>query len=227
MQRTIQPQRDERPRPAAGIVVAGHAPAGGRLPPWADRLLVPPREWARGRNGWWRLPILLWFAHILRQHLRSSDYESLFGGLNLAIHEAGHMVFGWMGELPGVMGGTILQLLAPAAAALVFLRQRDWFAQAVVACWLSTNLFSVARYAADARAQELPLVSPTSGDPIHDWGYMLGRFGMLRLDRGIGLGFRIAAVLTMVGGLAFGAWLVWLMLKKQPPAPVEIQEPAP
>ena len=198
-----------------GIVVAGGV-AAKRRPP---RLLLEAGEWARGRSGWARLPVLLWFAYILRNHLRDPDYDSIFGGLNLAIHEAGHFVFGPFGELLAVAGGTLLQLAAPFAAALVFRRQRDFFGLAVVACWLATNLFSVARYAADARAQELPLVSPTSGDPMHDWAYMLGRFGLLQRDLAIGAGFRALAVLSMLAGLGFGGWLVWRMIR--PAAGVE------
>ncbi len=171
------------------------------------------RAWARGRNPWIRLPLLAWFGYILVRHLGDPDYESLFGGLNLVIHEAGHLVFGWFGEFPGVAGGTILQLSAPLIAALVFWRQRDRFAVAVAACWLSTNLFNVARYAGDARVQELPLVSPTSGDPIHDWHYMLGRLGLLTWDTAIAGALRRLAVVTMLAGLAAGAWLLWQMIR--------------
>lgn len=201
----------ERPRPsradlAGGIVVAGHP---GAEPGVLDRAAA----WAEGRNGWVRLPLLLWFLWILRGHLYDPDYQSLFGGLDLAIHEAGHLVFGWLGEFPGVAGGTILQLAAPLVTAEVFRRQRDWFAIAVAGCWLSVNLFDVARYAGDARAQALPLVSPTSGDPIHDWSFMLGRLGLLRHDATIAAGIRGLAILTMLAGLLAGGWLVWRMLR--------------
>ncbi len=192
--------------PSAGLVVAGgNARGAGHL--------TAAREWCRGRNPWVRIPLLAWFAYILLRHLRDADYESLFGGLNLVVHEAGHLVFGWFGEMPGVAGGTILQLAAPVIAAIVFWRQRDRFAMAVTACWLSTNLFNVARYAGDARAQILPLVSPTSGDPIHDWHFMLGRIGMLKWDTVIAADIRRLAVLSMLAGLGAGAWLVWQMLR--------------
>ncbi len=192
-----------------GIVVAGHATEA------EDGLVARAGAWAQGRNGWVRLPVLLWFAWILRGHLTDPDYQSLFGGLDLAIHEAGHLVFGYLGEFLGVAGGTIVQLAAPLVSAALFRRQRDWFGIAVAGCWLSVNLFDVARYAGDARAQQLPLVSPTSGDPIHDWGYMLGRLGMLHDDVVIARGIRGLAIVTMLAGLAAGAWLVWRMIRSR------------
>lgn len=193
---------------SAALVVAG----GPRS------LKARAAAWAQGRNGWVRLPLLLWFGYILRMHLRDPDYQSLFGGLDLAIHEAGHIVFGPLGEFMGVAGGTIAQLAAPIAAAVLFHRQRDYFAIAIAACWLSVNLFDVARYAGDARARALPLVSPTSGDPLHDWAYMLGRLGMLRRDAAISGGIHLLAVATMLVGLAAGGWLVWRMLRSRPRA---------
>lgn len=196
---------------AAGIVVAGQALAAEE-----PGVLARAAAWAEGRNGWVRLPVLLWFAWIFARHLRDPEYQSLFGGLDLAIHEAGHIVFGPLGDFMGVAGGTILQLAAPLVSGVLFRRQRDWFGIAVAGCWLSINLFDVARYAGDARAQALPLVSPTSGDPIHDWGYMLGRLGMLHDDLAIARGIRALAVLTMLAGLVAGGWLVWRMLRSRP-----------
>jgi len=167
-----------------------------------------------------RLPLLLWFAWILRGHLRDPLYTSLFGGLNLGIHELGHFVFQPLGEFPGVAGGTLLQCLAPIVAMVMFRRQGDWFAIAVAWCWLGTNLFNVATYAADARAQALPLVSPVSGDPLHDWALMLGRLGLLEHDLAIGAALRFAGAATMLVGLAGGAWLLWRMARPLPePAP--------
>ena len=83
------PEADRVRDLSRGIVVAGGV-AAKRRPP---QLLLEAGEWARGRSGWARLPLLLWFGYILRNHLRDPDYESIFGGLNLAIHEAGHIVF--------------------------------------------------------------------------------------------------------------------------------------
>jgi len=205
-----------------GVVVAGagvrSADADGVAPARRlARLRAEALDWVRGRNGWVRLPLLLWFACILVRHLRDRSYDSLFGGLNLGIHELGHLVFSPLGEFLGVAGGTILQLAAPLIAGVLFLRQRDWFAIAVASCWLGTNLFEVARYAGDARARRLPLVSPTSGDPLHDWSYLLRRLGLLRHDLAIAGGLRFLAAVAMLAGLVAGTWLVWNMVRRPTP----------
>jgi hypothetical protein len=174
-------------------------------------LLTEAAEWAQGRMWVPRLPLLLWLAWILKQHLHDPLYSSLFSGLNLGVHELGHFLFAPFGETLAVAGGTIAQCLLPLGAMLMFYRQRDFFAIAVALCWLGINFFGIAAYVGDARAQVLPLVSPVSGDPIHDWWYLLSHFGALENDRIISRRVYDLGVATMALGLVFGAWLLWQM----------------
>lgn len=132
----------------------------------------------------------------------------MFAGINLVIHEAGHLALGWFGTTPGILGGTLFELGAPLAAGAAFHRQRDDFGVAVAAFWLGTALVDVGLYAADARTRAIPLVSPVSGDPVHDWGWILGRLGLLAHDRAIGAGIRGLGLLTMAGSLVLGAAVV-------------------
>lgn len=172
--------------------------------------------WTRGRLWYSRLPLLLWLGNILRRHLRDPEYASLFAGLNLGIHELGHYVFAPLGEFMSFAGGSLLQCLAPVAAAWIFWRQEDYFGISVAWCWLGINFFEVARYAGDARAKLLPLVSPSSGDPIHDWNYLLGTLGLLRQDQTIARLFRASATCCMLIGVGTGAWLLWKMYRPEP-----------
>jgi hypothetical protein len=175
------------------------------------RLLEQAAAWARGRNWLVRAPLLALFAYMLVRYLRDPLYDTLFDGLNLGIHEMGHYLFLPFGEVMTVLGGSLLQCLAPLIAAYLFYRQRDFFAISVAFCWLSTNLFGVATYAADARSQVLDLVSPGSDEPTHDWHWLLGHWGMLGDDRAIGRLLRLAAILSMLLGLGTGTWLLLQM----------------
>lgn len=143
-------------------------------------------------------------------------YESIFKGLDLGIHEIGHVVFSPFGEFLAVAGGSILQCLVPIASMVMFFRQRDYFAIAFAWGWLAINLFDVATYAADARIMALPLVSPFAGgdEPIHDWNYLLSHMHLLNLDTTIAMLIRLFAVFSMLLCLILGGWLVVLMTGK-------------
>ncbi|HEX2865378.1 MAG TPA: hypothetical protein VHN99_12475 [Deinococcales bacterium] len=123
--------------------------------------------------------------------------------VNLAIHEAGHLVFAPFGEVPGVAGGSILQVLVPLAFAGSFWRQRQPYGTAFSLYWTGVSIVYVANYASDARAIALPLLG---GDgSIHDWNFLLARWGLLGQDRLIaGVLLGLAAVSVAAGALA--AW---------------------
>lgn len=173
-------------------------------------------NWCQGKKWWVRLPFLLWFAYVLFRHLLDPEYSSILGPINLGIHELGHFVFGFLGEFLSVAGGTLLQLSIPVFAIFNFLRQSDFFSIALSFGWLSTNLFSIATYVADARRLELPLVTPFGGDTVvHDWEYLLSTMNILQYDTVIAFVFRVMAVITMLFCFVSGAWLLWQMAKSR------------
>jgi len=165
-------------------------------------------DWAQGRSWIARLPLLVLFLYILVKSLDDPAYASVFAGLNLGLHELGHVVFGLFGTSWNIAGGTLLQCAAPLASIPIFYRQRDFFAITFSCGWLSTNLFGVARYVADARSMAMELVSPFGGDPIHDWNYLLARAGLLSYDALIAWWLRAAAICSMLVGLIYGVWVL-------------------
>jgi hypothetical protein len=156
--------------------------------------------------------VLLW---IFQAYLRDPAHSSIFDGLNLVVHEAGHMFFFWFGEFLGMAGGTIFELAIPILVGIAFFRQKDFFGIAVVLFWLGTALFHVGIYAADARSQLLGLVSMGAGEPVHDWHYLLSRLGLLEQDRLLGNLLRILGTLSMATALAWGGWMVRIMMKNK------------
>ena len=182
-----------------------------------EALLAEVADWAKGRLWYVRAPLLLYFAYVGIRHLGNSEYTSLFGGINLGIHEAGHLLLMWAPQFITVFGGTLFQCAAPMVAAWLFLRQPDYFAVPVCGAWLSTNLYSVATYMADARALELPLVSVGGGDVDHDWNYMLDALGIITWDTRLAFIVRVVAFLLMWGSLAAGGWILTLMARSRRP----------
>ena len=160
-----------------------------------------------------RVPILLVLAWILHSHLGDPGYTSIFGGINLGFHEMGHAAFMWLGNrMLTTAGGTLFEVGIPLAAGVyLVVKQRDPFGAAVCLFWMGTALGGAGVYAADARAQALPLVSPFGPVDVdsHDWTVMLLKAGRLSQDQQIGATLRVSGILAMIGGLAAGAWIVW------------------
>ncbi len=185
------------------------------------------KEWCEGRMPWFRILLWLYLASTFARHLGSSEpYRSMFDGINLGIHEAGHAIFRHFGQWFHIAGGTITQLAAPIATLFIFRKQKDFFGMSVALCWFATNLWGVSVYMGDARALALPLVAPgmgmmpggdTSGQGgiIHDWNYLLGAPGLLRYDTIFSGLIAVLAVVTMLIGLTIGAWLIVRMLKSK------------
>jgi len=187
------------------------------MPPPLEDVRDAVEEWCRGRAWAPRLPLLLWMAYLGIRHLLDTDYSSILAGLNLGIHEAGHLLFGWLSwNWLTAAGGTILQLAAPLAAAWMFARQPDYFASAFGGTWLATNLYNVATYMADARELDLPLVNVGGGEADHDWNYMLSAVGLLEWDTRLAALVRIAAFLAAWSSVAAGGWMLWRMATSPP-----------
>ena len=127
----------------------------------------------------------------------------LLDSANLAFHEAGHLIYGIFGPTMGLYGGTLGQLTFPVVCAAIFTFRREPASLAMCVLWCGENLCNIARYAADARAQELPLV----GGGEHDWNNILSRWGALDADLRVGRTFHGLGVAAMILATA---WLGFL-----------------
>jgi len=121
-----------------------------------------------------------------------------------------------------IAGGTFLQLFAPFALATYFAFRRQPQGVAFCSFFFFQQFLPIATYMADARAQDLPLL--TVGDAeyvIHDWNYLFGKLGLLDHD------IQIAGFVRMVGWLGMlgvCVWLIWRGLNdvKQPEVPDQL-----
>jgi hypothetical protein len=132
--------------------------------------------------------------------LSAGGWVPLLDSADLALHEAGHPLLGIFSARATVYGGTLFQLAFPLAVASHFHRAGNARGIAAAVIWLGENLLNIARYMADARARELPLV----GNGDHDWAEIFGRWGVLHLDA------RIAGMTRGIGALMVIAAVVWL-----------------
>jgi hypothetical protein len=159
-----------------------------------------------------RAILLLYLVYADFRLFRDTESSTMFSGITLAFHEMGHVIFNFAGHFIGSFMGSGMQVLIPIIVIIIFIRQPDYFGVAVGGFWLSFSLFELARYVGDARRMELPLVGFTD-DPEHDWHYLLGTLGLLRLDTTFAFLIRVTATLTGVASLAFAVWLLMIMAR--------------
>ncbi len=111
-----------------------------------------------------------------------------------------------------VVGGTFLQLFAPFALTVYFMFRRQVLGTTFCAFFFFEQFLPISVYMADARAQDLPLLTVgDSDDVIHDWFYLFSHAGVLQHDTQIGGTFRF---LGWVGMLATVAWFSWRSVQR-------------
>lgn len=134
----------------------------------------------------------LWIAYAPMQ-------GSFLDIVDLPIHETGHLIFGIFGETLGMAGGTLFQLIVPAVFAGYFWWNEKHFSAVVVLFWVGQSFINVYIYAQDAIVMQLPLV----GGGIHDWNWMLSRFGLLASTSTIAGLIRAIGTLTIIAAAVF------------------------
>jgi hypothetical protein len=149
---------------------------------------------------------LIFYSLFLLQAARGQGILLLMDGVFVPIHEGGHLLFRFFGEFVSVAGGTILQLLVPVLLASYFLFHRQTQGVAFCLFFMFEQFLPISTYMADARAQDLPLLTiGDAEDVIHDWNYLFGKIGVLEHD------IQIAGFVHFVGWLGMIAIVVWLL----------------
>src|SRR5262249_33516465 len=168
---------------------------------------IPEIEWQPVR----RLAFIGWsvFYALLLFFLALNFHElTLLDNAHLPIHEAGHLLFSYLGDTLGLWGGTILQLLVPAALAVSFAARREVPGTVFCTVALFHSLTGVATYMIDALRLELPLVTvgAVADESQHDWVNIFSRLGVLSHAIQIGDTMRAIAWCGMLGTVVWFAW---------------------
>ncbi len=133
----------------------------------------------------------------------------LLHNVNLVFHEAGHPIFGILGnETLAILGGSLGQCLVPLIVAVAFWRQRETAGFSFAAFWFFENLLDVSVYMADGRYLQLPLIGGL-GMEAHDWRNLFNIWDLWNWDQALS---KSVAWLGWAG--MFGAW-GWLALRCQ------------
>jgi hypothetical protein len=134
-------------------------------------------------------PLMIWLV------LNRGEYTWI-DNADLVIHEAGHFFFIFFGKFIYTAGGTLMQIILPSIIGWYFLKNEYKTGVQFSLLWLGQNFINISVYAADARAQQLPLLG---GNKVyHDWHYMLNELGILNFDSEVGYFFFGIAILIFV-----------------------------
>jgi hypothetical protein len=129
------------------------------------------------------IPSVIIFPIALYWALNRGNY-GLMDNIDLVIHEAGHVFFSLFGKFIYTLGGSLMQVIIPSIIAIFFLRNNYRTGVQFGLLWLGQNFINISVYAADARAQRLPLLG---GNKVyHDWHYLLNEIGLLYSDQVVG-----------------------------------------
>lgn len=167
----------------------------------------------RNKNNclrWFYAFVVGYFVYLfVRYFLDQSYFNPIFYGINIGIHEAGHFViFRFFGDFVMVLGGSLMECLAPLLAMITFYHQKDLFAISFCFGWLATALFDTANYIADAQEMAMPLLF---GE--HDWNYLLTKLGLLQYDDAIATVVRIFAMFSLIICILSGCYIVRQMFR--------------
>ncbi len=160
----------------------------------------------------------IFYALFLFQAARGTGPLLMIDLVLIPVHEGGHLLFRFFGEFVSIAGGTLMQLGVPLMLATYFAFQRHVQGTAFCTFFFFEQFLPISTYMADARAQELPLL--TVGDSeyvIHDWNYLFTHLGVLEHDTQIA---QVVRVLGWIGMLGTVGWMVWRSLQPRVSQPL-------
>ena len=152
--------------------------------------------------------------------MKFDDYEMssrvvrFLHNVNTPFHEFGHILFRPFPRVIVSLGGTLGQLLMPLiCAAAILLTSKDPFGASAALWWMFESLVDCAPYIADARAGEAPLLGGNYGKSapygFHDWQFILGESGLLKMDRTIAQAAYWIGIAGMALALAWGLFVLF------------------
>lgn len=168
---------------------------------------------------WLYGPLWVFFVYLYFQILgfNQGNMTNVFlGGMyfvQFGVHEAGHIVFGFLPAVMVAAAGSLSELGFTTLLVIATFRAKAYFAGVFALLWFMLACTSAGNYMADARAQLMPLIGPSS-DPQHDWHFVFGQLGWLDADVAIGTTVKIIGGIAAAVGLLLGFLLLIAMAQR-------------
>ena len=182
-------------------------------------------DWMKGFKKWWLsiflIPFIFFHLHQAYRTIRFNIFFSIsydfpfpvsienffIRNFLLLVHEAGHTFFGLLGNRTlTILGGSLNELILCSLILFYF-----WFNKIQKGVQfgfylLGSAWLSVAFYAADGSARQLPLIG-NLGKESHDWYNLLYQWNLLKYDKTIAMVFIFMGVVCFLLSVAVPVWL--------------------
>ncbi len=156
--------------------------------------------------------LLIWGWYFILLDFRSNEIgHSFMHRVNLVFHEAGHVVFIAFGQFMHVLGGSLGQLLMPAAVSVMLVyKNQDNFGGSIGLWWFAQSLMDLAPYINDARDLQLPLLTGHSQDvpETHDWANILIDLNLIYHEKKIAFAADAMGTLIMLLAMVWGGYIL-------------------
>jgi hypothetical protein len=159
--------------------------------------------------GWWARAVLGLIAVAWGISVWAMPLTQMPQMLHLSVilfHEAGHIFFRPFGEVMGVAGGTLGQLLMPLICCVAIRRHGDPFGAGLALAWMGLSFMDASVYAFDAFDPVLPLIGGGTGaDSFHDFIFLFDLVDQTHRARGWASAINAVGAVVMFVGWAWSA----------------------
>jgi len=184
-------------------------------------------RYAQGKTWYWYVPVWLFGLYVFVSLCGYDPDKSMplpiaIGqSFDFLLHEMAHIVTAFLPAILTAAAGSLSELLLGTALVVAAFKTRSYMTSLISCLWFMLACQSAGVYMADARAQNLELLSlgaalSGSDEATHDWHFVFGQLHILSLDIFIGDSVRFMGIVVGLFGLAFTAWVIYFMI--QPPA---------
>jgi hypothetical protein len=141
----------------------------------------------------------------------NTNFGHFIDNIDLIIHEAGHPIFSFFGDLVMFLGGSFNQILIPFIFSVYFFFRKEYYSASIVGMWVGYNIVNVSYYMADAILMNIPLLGGDSSS--HDWNNIFSMTHTLSYTHTFSSIAWTIGMAVMIIGLCFA---IWYSIRPQP-----------
>lgn len=174
---------------------------------WWLSLVLLPFVLYHLHQAYWTLRFNIFFSYHYDFPFPVTIENIVVQNFLLIVHEAGHTFMGLLGNRTlTILGGSLYEIALPLLILGYFFLNRIVKGVQFGFYITGSAFISVAFYASDAGARQLPLIG-NLGNEAHDWGNLLTSWNLLHYDSSIGIALAIMGAACYFAALSVPLWM--------------------